>query len=199
MLHADINIIPRDIRYGQQQTFAFAASRFGVMYARYGKPSGVGNVPPTFIYFVALSVWIPLACLVWLLAGAMALNRGTRRKGLALALAMAATFPSVFLFQAAAAPLIGAMVFSVAWLSGILDPVSTVTHVTTNGLVAAMISGIVLLAFFTMLTVSVVGFFEGWLLGWRCAHGERFRDATKRGPTAHLLQRLGLRKLRHAS
>ena len=46
--------------------------------------------------------------------------------------------------------------FGVAWLSGILDPVSTVTHVTTNGLVVAMISGIMLLAFFTMLTVSVV-------------------------------------------
>jgi hypothetical protein len=95
----------------------------------------------------------------------MALNRGTRRKGSALALAMAATFPSVFLFQAAAAPLIAAMVFGVAWLSGILDPVSTVTHVTTNQLVVAMISGIVLLAFFTMLTVSVVGFFEGGCWG----------------------------------
>jgi hypothetical protein len=168
---------------------------FGVMHARSGKPAGVGNVPPTFIYFLALSVWIPLACLVWVPAGVMALNRGTRRKGLALALAMAATFPSVFLFQAAAAPLIAAMVFGVVWLSGILDPVSTVTHVTTNRLVIAMISGIVLLAFFTMLTVSVVGFFEGWLLGWRYAHGERFRDVIRRGPTARLLQRLGFRKL----
>lgn len=169
------------------------------MYARFGKPLGVGNLPPTFIYFVALSVWIPLACLVWLLAGVMALNRGTRRKGLALALAMVATFPSVFLFQAAAAPLIVAMVVGVAWLSGILDPASTVTHVTTNGLVAAMISGIALLGFVTMLTVSIVGFFEGWLLGWRCAHGERFRDVIKRGPTARLLRRLGFRKLHHAS
>jgi hypothetical protein len=155
-------------------------------------------VPPTFIFFLALSVWIPLACLVWVLAGVMALNRGTRRKGLALALAMAATFPSVFLFQAAAAPLIAAMVFGVVWLSGILDPVSTVTHVTTNRLVIAMISGIVLLAFFTMLTVSVVGFFEGWLLGWRYARGERFRDVIRRGPTARLLQRLGFRKLHQA-
>ena len=55
-------------------------------------------MPATFIYFVAMPVWILLACLVWLLAGVMALNRATRRKGLALALAMAATFPSVFLF-----------------------------------------------------------------------------------------------------
>lgn len=146
---------------------------FGAMYARSGKPLGVGTSPPTFIYFVALSVWIPLACLVWLLAGVLALNRGSRRKGLALALAMAATFPSVFLFQAAAAPLIIAMVVGVAWLSGILDPASTVTHITTNRLVIATISGMVLFAFVTMLTVSIMGFFEGWMLGWRCAHGER--------------------------
>jgi len=156
-------------------------------------------LPPTFIYFVALSVWIPLACLVWLLAGVMALNSGTRRKGLALALAMVATFPSVFLFQAAAAPFVAAVVVGVAWLSGILDPASKVTHVTTNGLVIATISGMVLLAFVTMLTVSIVGFFEGWLLGWRCAHGERFRDVIKRGLTARLLRRVGLIKLHHAS
>jgi len=129
----------------------------------------------------------------------MAINPGTRRKGLALALAMAATFPSVFLFQAAATPLIAAMVVGVAWLSSILDPASTVTHVTTNGRVAATIYGMALLAFVVMLIVSIAGFFEGRLLGWRCAHGERFRDAIMRGPTARLLRRLGFRKLYHTS
>jgi hypothetical protein len=57
---------------------------------------GVCVLPPTFIYFMTMMVWEPLACVVWLLAGAMALNRATRRRGLSLALAMAATFPSVF-------------------------------------------------------------------------------------------------------
>ena len=156
-------------------------------------------MPPTFIYFMALSVWIPLACLVWFAAGVMALNRGTRRKALALALAMATTFPTVFLFQAATAPPIVALVLGAAWLSGILDPASTVTHVITNGLVIAMVSGTVLLAFIIMLTMSIAGFAEGWLLGWRCGHGGRFRDAIKRGPTAGVLRRLGFKKLRHAS
>jgi hypothetical protein len=160
---------------------------------------GVRPLPPTFIYFVALSVWIPLACLAWVAAGVVALNRGTRRKASALALAMALTFPTVFLFQAAAAPLIVAMVFGAAWLSGILDPASTATHVTTNGLAIATISVTVLLAFIIMLTVSIAGFVEGWLLGWRCANGERFPDAIKRGPTAGLLRRLGFKKLRYAS
>ena len=169
------------------------------MYARSGKPLGVGTLPATFIYFVALPVWTLLACLVWLLAGMMALNRGTRRKGLALALAMAATFPAVFLFQAAAAPLLAGMVLGVSWLSSILDPASTVTQTTTNGLVIAMNIGTALLAFVTMLTVSIIGFFEGWLLGWGCAHGEHFRDVIKRGPTACLLQRLRFRKLHHSS
>ena len=156
-------------------------------------------MPPTFIYFMAAVVWIPLACLVWLVAGAMTLHPSTRRKGLALALAMAATFPTVFLFQAAAAPLIAAMVLGAVWLSGILDPASTVTGVTTSGLVIATLSGTVLLAFVIMLTVSIAGFIEGWLLGWRYAYGERFREAIKRGPTARLLRRLGFRKLQPAS
>jgi hypothetical protein len=155
-------------------------------------------LPPTFIYFVALPIWMTLACLVWLLAGVMALNRGTRRKGLSLALAMAATFPSVFLFQAVAAPLIAAVIVGLAWVSAISDPAST-THTTSNGLVIAMAIGTALLAFVTMLTVSIIGFFEGWLLGWRCAHGEHFRDAVKRGPTVRLLWRLGFRKLPYAS
>jgi hypothetical protein len=178
-------------RWVQQRTSHLVPRVFGVMYARSGKPLGVGTLPPTFIYFLALIVWVFLGCLVWLLAGAMALDRATRRKGLAAALAMAATFPSVFLFQAAAAPLLAGMVFGVSWLSRILDPAFTVTHVTTNGLVIAMNIGTALLAFVTMLTVSIIGFLEGWMLGWSCAHGERFRDVIKRGPTARLLQRLG--------
>jgi ABC-type sulfate transport system permease component len=124
----------------------------------------------------------------------MALNRGTRHKGFALASAMAATFPCVFLFQAAAAPLIVAMVFGAVWLSSILDPASTVTHVTTSGLEIAALSGTLLLAFVAMLAVSVVGFIEGWLLGWRCAYGGRFRDMIKRGPTARLFRKFGFAK-----
>jgi hypothetical protein len=91
------------------------------------------------------------------------------------------------------------MVVGTAWLPGILDPASMVTHVTTDRLVAAMIFGTALFAFVTMLIVSIIGFFEGWLLGWRCAYGERFRNVIKRGPTARLLRRLGLGKLHLAS
>jgi hypothetical protein len=29
--------------------------------------------------------------------------------------------------------------------------------------------------------VSIIELFEGWLLGWRCAHGEHFRDAARTG------------------
>jgi hypothetical protein len=129
----------------------------------------------------------------------MTLNRGTRRKGLALALSMAATFPTVFLFQAAIAPLIAGMIVGVAWLSGILDPASPVTNVTSNGLVAAMTFGVALFAFVAMLAASIMGFLEGLLLGWRCGHGERFRDVIKRGPTVRLLRRLGFRRLHRAS
>ena len=91
------------------------------------------------------------------------------------------------------------MIIGMASLSGFLDPASSVTHATTSGLVIAMSIGTALLAFVTMLTVSIIGFLEGWLLGWRCAHGEHFRDVLKRGPTVRLLWRLGFRKLHRAS
>jgi hypothetical protein len=143
------NLLQRHSRppWAQKQAYAFGV-RSNV--CSLGKCLGVRALPPTFIYFVALPVWMTLACLVWLLAGVMALNRGTRRKGWSLALAMAATFPSVFLFQAVAAPLIAAMIVGLAWVSAILDPAST-THATSNGLVVAMAIGTALLAFVTML------------------------------------------------
>jgi hypothetical protein len=81
----------------------------------------------------------------------------------------------------------------------LFGPGTRVTHATTNGLVIAMSIGTVLLAFATMSAVSIIGFFEGWLLGWRCARGEHFRDVVKRGPTVRLLWRLGFRKLHRAS
>jgi hypothetical protein len=148
------------------------------------------------LYILALLIWMTLACLVWLAAGVMALNRSTRRKGLSLALAMMVTFPAVLAFQAAVAPLIAAMVVGMGWLSGILDPATKVGHATTNGLVIGLAIGTVLLAVVTMLAASIMGFVEGWLLGWRCAHGERFRDVIRRGPAVRLLRRLGFRELR---
>src|ERR1051326_9131667 len=69
-------------------------------------------------------------------------------------------FPVCFLFQAAIAPLLAAIVIGMAWLSGILDPTSTGTHVTTNGLVIAMLIGTAVFVFVTTLTVSIIGFFE---------------------------------------
>jgi hypothetical protein len=91
------------------------------------------------------------------------------------------------------------MIVGMAWLTHLLDPASRVTGTTTNGLVITISIGTALLVFVTMLILSIIGFLEGWLLGWRCAHGEHFRDVVKRGPTVRLLWRLGFRKLRRAS
>ena len=120
------------------------------------KASRSGILPPTFIYFVALLVWIPFACLVLVLGRSDGTEPRYPPQRISACSSNGGDFSVCFPFQAAAAPLIAAMVVGVAWLQAFLDAASTVTHVTTNGLVAATISGIVLLAFVTMLTVSIL-------------------------------------------
>ena len=36
-------------------------------------------MPPTFVYMMALLVWVPIACLVWLVAAIMALRKASRQ------------------------------------------------------------------------------------------------------------------------
>ena len=66
-------------------------------------------MPPTFVYMMALLVWVPIACLVWLVAAIMALRKASRQTARSLALATAGTFPGVFVFQIVAAPLVAAI------------------------------------------------------------------------------------------
>jgi len=114
-----------------------------------------------------------LSCLVWLLAGLLALVRTTRRTGLSLALAMAGTFPGVFLFQIAAAPVVIALLLGTHVFSKALDPGPSTN---TENLTVIIVSTIVLIvAFAIMFLASLAGFFEGWFIGWNCGKGRSLR------------------------
>jgi hypothetical protein len=134
---------------------------------------------------LAFSVWIPAACIVWLAAFLMLFSARTRHLAGPLALAMAATFPGVLLFQIVTIPAVivtegGAYLF---WR--LLEP--TMPDTTHNPAVFADFVLTGLLTFGLMLAMSVAGFYEGWRVGWGHAQGQTLGEIVRRGPTARLI------------
>jgi hypothetical protein len=122
-------------------------------------------------------LWLALAFLVWLLAAVALVLRKTRPYAWPLALAMAGTFPGVFLFQIIAAPVVIAVLI-VVWLVGqALEPGPI--HTTDNPVVIAMGVAAVLTIFAFVLGMSVAGFYEGWRTGWLVAKGENWQDVIR--------------------
>jgi len=145
-------------------------------------------MPFTFAYFLAFGVWILLASLVWLAAGLMSLSTRTRYLSWPLCVAMAATFPFVFVYQIIAAPFVACILLA-AWEFGrILEPGGSTT--TSNPLVIVVFIGGVLLSGSLVLAMSLAAFYEGWRTGWACANGRPIREAMREGPTMRLLRPL---------
>ena len=134
---------------------------------------------------LAFSVWIPAAFIVWLAAVLMLFSRRLRHLAGPLALAMAATFPGVLLFQIVTIPVViladrGGYLFWRLVEPGLPDS----TH---NPAVFADFIVTGLLTFGLMGVMSIVGFYEGWRVGWGCGQGQPLRDVIRRGPTARLI------------
>jgi len=101
---------------------------------------------------------------------------------------MAATFPAVILFQIVAALIaLGIMLVALA-LFLTLQPGSSMT--VTNPFIMIVIIVATFASFSVMLTMSVMGFYEGWRIGWACAKGRTLRDAIEQGPSARIVRRL---------
>ena len=101
---------------------------------------------------------------------------------------MAATFPFVFAYQVAAAPLVAGLLF-IAWaLWKFLEPGASTT--TQNPFVIIVSIGAALSSFCAMLGISLAGFYEGWRTGWACGKGFKLRDVLSEAPTLRLLFRL---------
>jgi hypothetical protein len=101
---------------------------------------------------------------------------------------MAATFPFVFAYQVAAAPLVAGLLF-VAWAFWkILEPGASAT--TQNPFVIIVSILAALSSICAMLGLSLAGFYEGWRTGWACGKGLKLRDVLSEAPTLQPLFRL---------
>ena len=45
-------------------------------------------------------------------------------------------------------------------------------------------------AFTVVFAMSLLGFYEGWRIGWACGKGQRLREVTDTGASARFLRRL---------
>ena len=57
------------------------------------------TMPPTFLYLLALIVYVAVACAVWMVAIVLAFSRRRRALAKKIAAGMAGSFPGVFIFQ----------------------------------------------------------------------------------------------------
>jgi hypothetical protein len=145
-----------------------------------GKNNEEAIMPPTFPYFLAIIVWIPATVLLWMVAGILALFKKTRLFAKSITLSMAGTFPGVFVFQLLVLPIVAIFLFAAIGIEKTYrvgfnsDP--------SNNIKAAIGVPLFLIIFFLMLGASVIGFYDGWRIGWRMGQGKRFREAMIGGP-----------------
>ena len=151
-------------------------------------------MPPTLLYLMALIVWVGLAVVVWAIAGVLAVLPRSRRTGLRLALAMAFTFPAVIVYQVLAAPIIAALLLGMNLFWKALEP-GPATETSNPAVILVSISAAVA-AFAVALGLSVVGFWEGWRLGWLMVPGGRFWSLVQDGPLFRSVRYLHLRVFR---
>jgi hypothetical protein len=134
---------------------------------------------------LAFMLWLGIACLVWLSAIFLLIVKRTRPLAGPLSLAMAATFPGVWIFQIAAAPFVLGILLIAAAIWRILEP--NMPQTTDNPFAIGTFFAAVLIDFILVLGMSIIGFYEGWRTGWLCAKGRRWHDVIQEGPTAKLI------------
>src|SRR5262252_2217718 len=137
-------------------------------------------MPPTFLYLIALIVWVSLAAVVWAIAGVLAVLPRSRRTALRLALAMAFTFPAVIAYQLLAAPVIAALLLGMNLFWKALEP-GPATETSNPAVILVTISTAVI-AYLVALGMSMVGFWEGWRVGWLLGSGGRLWSIVQDGP-----------------
>lgn len=130
-------------------------------------------------------LWLAVAFLVWLLAAVAFVFRQTRPYAWPLALAMAGTFPGVFLFQIVAAPVVFVVLIAVWLVWHALEPGATNTTNSPVVIALSLAVAFAVLAFF--FGMSLAGFYEGWRTGWLTAKGQNWRDVIRQRWPARLI------------
>ena len=156
-------------------------------------------MPPTFLYLLFVAVWVALACAVWAISVALLLIPKTRRFSGPLSLAMAGTFPFVLAYQVLAVPVVATVLLCGRVIWKTLEPGTST--VTKNPVVITVSILIALIAFGTILVMSLAGFYDGWISGWRCGQGMELREAINEAPAYRYTKKRirAMRSKRHAA
>lgn len=144
-------------------------------------------MPPTFLIFLLLAIWIPSACLVWIVALVILLFAKTRRFSGPLSRAMAWTFPFVLAYQLLAALPVGILLLSGWAFWKRLEPGSST--ITTNPIVIVVSVSIAFITLGTMLIATMAGFYDGWKTGWQSGQGRNLRNVISEAPMYRRLSR----------
>src|SRR5258706_3842679 len=112
-------------------------------------------MPPTFVYLMALLLWLVVAAAVWVVAAVLVVFPTKRRTGLRLACAMAFTFPGGVTYQVLAAPAVAALLLTLRLIWKTLEPGPETT--TSNPVVIAVTIVTLVLAVEFVLVLSIAG------------------------------------------
>jgi hypothetical protein len=138
-------------------------------------------MPPTFLVFMGLVVWVLAAVAVFMLAGVFAIFAGGRPTAWRLVSAMVGTFPGIVAYQVVAVPLAVAIVL-VGGLGARLIEAPNPTHTTSNPVVIALSVATLFLAMSIGAAAALMGFFRGWRAGWAFASGRDVMSVVKGDP-----------------
>jgi hypothetical protein len=125
-------------------------------------------MPPTFLYILALMLYIAVACVVWIVAIGLAFSQRRRALAKKIAAGMAGSFPGVFLFQLISAPLVALILLTVAGISHFGQPPDII--------IAILAPLIVLFIICIPAVASLLGFYTGWRVAWELAAGRSARE-----------------------
>jgi hypothetical protein len=119
-------------------------------------------MPPTFLIFLLVMIWVAFACIVWAGSLVMLLSAKTRRFSKPLCWAMAGTFPFVLAYQILAALPVGiVLLFGWAFWK-LLEPGTSSS--TANPVIIAVSICVAFIAFAMLLMTFVAGFYDGWIV-----------------------------------
>lgn len=124
-------------------------------------------MPPYFVYVLALTLYLMVACGVWFGAVVLAFPRRTRAFARKMAAGMAGSFPGVFLFQMISAPLVALFLLVFAVIFAVFRPAGDGETACFIGLFFAMVGWVA--------AASLLGFYTGWRIAWELAAGRSVR------------------------
>jgi hypothetical protein len=97
---------------------------------------------------------------------------------------MAGTFPAVFFYQAIGGVIALVIIVAAHLFWKAIEPGSST--VATSPVVIVVSWAGAISVFTVLFAMSLLGFYEGWRIGWSCGKGCRLREALGLGATARV-------------